>query len=307
MKEASDRVSLSLVQMLFPINWVEALEATRSPRTELPSGEIVDLNKFAPMGSAVCFPVEAVCFWSIALSSLIHKYPNRSLGNLRKRIWVYGDDIVCYKEDYLVIKQSLERVGLLLNANKCCTAGLFKESCGLDSYKGSNVTPLRIKKCVPHHWTGQHLAAYVAYSNAAWRRGFTNLAEALERVVQSHVPIPYSTVDRGFIQFVRPEANVRTLNRQRGIKTRFCRRLHLHVAYGPTPRAVITKNHSVTYESYFNKFLSRYRSDSQGTPLDAPESRIREDLALRSGGLLADQYSVPRRVTSKRGWKQVSF
>lgn len=71
MKEASDRVSLSLVKALFPENWYRALYASRSPSTMLPDGRIVHLKKFAPMGSAVCFPVEALVFWAISTSSLI--------------------------------------------------------------------------------------------------------------------------------------------------------------------------------------------------------------------------------------------
>lgn len=303
MKEASDRVSLQLVQSLFPNDWVEALESTRSTHTELPSGEVIALNKFAPMGSAVCFPVEALCFWALSLACLMHKYPEMPFTKVKKRFWVYGDDIVCYQEDYLDIEQCLQRVGLLLNANKCCTAGFFKESCGLDAYYGADVTPLRIKKCVPHHWTGQSLAAYVAYSNAAYARGFTNLAEALERAVQKHVTIPYSSVDRGSIQFVRPYSNVQTLNKQLGVKVRFNNRLHILEAYGPAPKAVVSRNHRVTYETFFCKFVSKY-SEASDAPLSPGEGDFSR---LSSGQLSADQYAVPRRVSAKRGWKQISY
>lgn len=71
MKDASDRVSLGLVKRLFPSNWVRALLAARSTKTRLPNGEIVTLRKFAPMGSAVCFPVEALTFWAISVASLV--------------------------------------------------------------------------------------------------------------------------------------------------------------------------------------------------------------------------------------------
>lgn len=71
MKDASDRVSLALVKHLFPSNWVRALLAARSTHTLLPNGESVQMRKFAPMGSAVCFPVEALCFWAISVGSLI--------------------------------------------------------------------------------------------------------------------------------------------------------------------------------------------------------------------------------------------
>jgi hypothetical protein len=64
MQEASDRVSKELVNDLFDGVPVlrNALMALRTEATRLPSGKIVSLNKFAPMGSALCFPVEAFCF-----------------------------------------------------------------------------------------------------------------------------------------------------------------------------------------------------------------------------------------------------
>jgi hypothetical protein len=301
MKEASDRVALYHLYYLFPSNWVEALLATRSAQTMLPDGEIVALNKFAPMGSAVCFPVEALVFWAIALSAIYHRTP-MPLRELRKRVWVYGDDIVCYREDYPVVQQSLERSGLLLNSNKCCVSGSFRESCGMDVYKGADVTPLRIKQVLPESstWTPQALMAYVAFSNAAYDRGLTNLATKVENLVAADVPVPYTTEDRGSVQFVRSYSDVRTLNARRGIRCRFNRLTHVYEAYGPTPRAVLSQNHNVTYETY----LTRWVSKNRGLGITPPD---RGHSLPMSAALEADEYSLPRRVSSKRGWKQISL
>jgi hypothetical protein len=64
LKEASDRVSVELVSRLFAHSdaTLKALLATRTTATKLPDGSVLSLNKFAPMGSALCFPVEAFCF-----------------------------------------------------------------------------------------------------------------------------------------------------------------------------------------------------------------------------------------------------
>jgi len=70
LKDASDRVSLALVRAIFPDHVLEALEATRTSATSLPNGEIVEFKKFAPMGSALCFPVEALTFWALTTSWL---------------------------------------------------------------------------------------------------------------------------------------------------------------------------------------------------------------------------------------------
>jgi hypothetical protein len=144
LSEASDRVSLDLVRQVFPANWVEALEACRSEETLLPDGSIVKLNKFAPMGSSCCFPVEALVFWACAQASLqiLHKASKYRL----YEIFVYGDDIITpqlFAEDVI---HGLESIGLLVNRDKCYVNGPFRESCGGDFYLGVDVTPIRVRK-----------------------------------------------------------------------------------------------------------------------------------------------------------------
>lgn len=144
LSDASDRVSLDLVRSVFPPNWVEALEACRSEYTVLPTGIEIKLNKFAPMGSACCFPVEALVFWACAEAAChIHYGSNNS-----HSIYVYGDDIIVssyFAEDAI---HALESIGLLANRNKCYVKGPFRESCGGDYYLGVDVTPVRLRKAL---------------------------------------------------------------------------------------------------------------------------------------------------------------
>jgi hypothetical protein len=136
MKEASDRVTLSLVRELFPSNWVECLEACRSEFTRLPDGQIVKLNKFAPMGSSVCFPVEALVFWALACAAT----------SSTNDVYVYGDDIIVDAQKASSVMDVLESFGLLVNRNKSFVSGYFRESCGGDFFNGYEVTPVRVRK-----------------------------------------------------------------------------------------------------------------------------------------------------------------
>ena len=95
LKEASDRVSVDLVSGVFKRtpNLLRALLATRTTATKLPDGSVLPLNKFAPMGSALCFPVEATVFWCIAVAAIIRE-TRRPLNEVGHEVFVYGDDII---------------------------------------------------------------------------------------------------------------------------------------------------------------------------------------------------------------------
>jgi hypothetical protein len=231
MKEASDRVSCWLVRELFSKvpSLCEALFATRSTHTRLPSGQVVRLKKFAPMGSCLCFPVEAVVFYALAVTSIIRarrragtrKSPRALRQSAMGAVYVYGDDIIVRSEDYASVLQDLPTVGLLFNDAKCCTAGSFRESCGVDAFNGVNVTPLRIKKVYDVHRNvrAETFVAYVAYSNAMYARGYKRVASHLASLVENRIgPLPITYRQEGYLSLIRP---VRTIQPGPRSKVRF--------------------------------------------------------------------------------------
>jgi hypothetical protein len=149
LSDASDRVSLDLVELVFPETWVECFKACRSDTTLLPDKSVVKLNKFAPMGSACCFPVEALVFWACAEAAA-----KDSPGYKTRSTFVYGDDIVIPTEMYSRVTEALELVGLLVNKTKSYHRGPFRESCGGDYHKGYDVTPVRVRKPMRSSETG---------------------------------------------------------------------------------------------------------------------------------------------------------
>lgn len=214
MKDASDRVSCALVKVLFRDcpHLLEALMALRTTATKLPSGEIVQLKKYAPMGSSLCFPVESIVFFALGVGVLLDKqeregrvggcsirhaaqhYKNRVLATTR-RLRVYGDDIISRLEDYEAIIQYFPKVGLMFNTGKCCTQGSFRESCGMDAYRGVCVTPLRLKRMwnISRSNSPDTLMAYVVHSNHLYAMGFTGAASHIEDAVNKSRPglVPY--------------------------------------------------------------------------------------------------------------------
>lgn len=155
LKEASDRVSVKLVEELFPSNWVECFHACRSEVTTFPDGETVRMEKFAPMGSAVCFPVEAICFWAITIAASLRPWDLSSkrlfadsLNAAESYLYdfaVFGDDIICPSNHVENVIAALEHVGLIVNTSKSYLTGPFRESCGTDYLLGNLVTPVRLR------------------------------------------------------------------------------------------------------------------------------------------------------------------
>jgi len=199
LKEASDRISIGLVKLLFPEHLRDALLNTRSLSTVLPDGRVKVLNKFAPMGSATCFPVLATCVWALLQAGLPDADFRSACRNCSEGcttgkcegILVYGDDVVVPTAQAANAISILESFGLLVNRDKSCTSGFFRESCGMDAYKGKSVTPVKIRTGWSSHRCPDSYVSYVSYANEFYVRGYYNVYELLvERLVRLYGPIP---------------------------------------------------------------------------------------------------------------------
>lgn len=191
LKDASDRVSLELVESLFPDFLLPYLKALRSQRAQLPTGEIVELKKFAPMGSALCFPIEALVFW--ALASGVVWSENRRRASNPQPVFVYGDDLIVPTRYAEAVIAKLETYGVLFNRDKCCIQGYFRESCGMDAFLGEDVTPVKLKTLVltvPHRRL-TNLVALNENANAFFDKGYWRTADFLDKYVEKWWgPIP---------------------------------------------------------------------------------------------------------------------
>jgi hypothetical protein len=172
LNEASDRVSLELVRLLFPPHICEYLEACRSSSTVLPDGSEITLRKFAPMGSCLCFPIMALSIWAILTAAAPDAYT-------KDRIYVYGDDVIvptAYAEDAM---EQLESFGLKINRDKSCISGLYRESCGMDAFKGYDVTPVRIRTVWSSSQSPDSYVSWIAYANSFYRNNYYNVYDCI--------------------------------------------------------------------------------------------------------------------------------
>lgn len=299
MKDASDRVSEQLVQCLFPSNWVEALEASRSSATTLPSGKTVSLNKFAPMGSAVCFPVEALCFWALAVA---YQMQTRSLAESLANTYVYGDDIIVPTKDYVGLSTLYHRLHLRVSPDKCCIGDSFRESCGVDAFKGVNVTPVRFKRRWNHPLMVGSVVSWVEYSNSLWDRGFWKAAEFIRESVVEYWPIPtVSRAGSGSV-FKRPTARASDAPFRRKW-LRFNPQTHQLEARTlmPVPATIET---NPDWECLLD-ITTRSLSDPSKVREEVPKWSFK--LHPGSPRAVAGYYPLPHAVSHKWGWTNVGF
>ena len=141
LSDASDHVSSELVTAVLPQLW-PVLAKVRSTHAMFPDGDMVQLRTFAPMGSGVCFSVMTTVILGIAAYSA--EIASRERGG-RTAYSVYGDDIICTVNMYDIMTDLLTRAGLVINRTKSCCSLNYVESCGLELYKGVNITPAYIR------------------------------------------------------------------------------------------------------------------------------------------------------------------
>lgn len=139
---ASDTVSLEIVRQLLPPDWWLALEQCRSPCGVLPSGVLLEYQKFSSMGNGYTFELESLLFWALALSVL------ELTGVEDRRLAVYGDDIIIAASAVPDLSVVLTTLGFKFNEEKSHVEGPFRESCGKHFLSGYDVTPFFLRNPV---------------------------------------------------------------------------------------------------------------------------------------------------------------
>jgi hypothetical protein len=210
LKDASDRVLSCLVYDMFSAypDFRDMLFACRSTRASLPDRSIFSLRKFASMGSALCFPIESLVFYTILLFGR-WKQSNlplqmSALNTLASDIYVYGDDIVIPANEVPTATKYLEFFKLKVNRNKTFCTGKFRESCGVDAYDGVDITPVYLRRKIPSgSQSARELVSLVSCSNQFYKKKWYATALAIEEFVQSLRRFPYVREQSPCVGFVR--------------------------------------------------------------------------------------------------------
>jgi len=204
LSEASDRVSSKLVRALMarhPLS-SEAVFACRSERASVPGEGVISLSKFASMGSALCFPFEAMVFFTIILlgieRELGHQFTKKSdvypfLGKVR----VYGDDLIVPIDYVHTVVDLLEHFGARVGRSKSFWNGSFRESCGKEYYDGHDVSIVKVRRVFPSRLQQvAEVESLVSLRNQMYQFGNWRVAKWLDdkcRKVLNYFPNTEST------------------------------------------------------------------------------------------------------------------
>jgi hypothetical protein len=187
LSEASDRVSFESVRHLLRRHrhLHDAVIACRSTHARLPDGSVIELSKFASMGSALCFPMEAAVFLvAIFLGieqDLGHELSKDDIKSYLGRVRVFGDDIIVPKEHVHSVISNLESLGLKVNSRKSFWNGSFRESCGKEYFNGTDVSLVRVRRFIPSSRRNvQEVVSTVSLRNQLFQAGYERAVDYLD-------------------------------------------------------------------------------------------------------------------------------
>jgi hypothetical protein len=210
LKSASDSVLYQLIQESYPPHVFRYLEATRSRSVLTPVGE-QQTAKFAPMGSALCFPVQSSLYTAIILMVSIATLYRRdwrepgalddidldyayvacySRGNslhhqAYRTFYVYGDDLVVDNAITSNVIEALELFGFTVNVEKTFVGeSAYRESCGKHYVLGEDISPLIYKtKFFNQRLDTEAIASLIDKANQAYDYGYLHLRRHLVQQV----------------------------------------------------------------------------------------------------------------------------
>jgi hypothetical protein len=188
LSEASDRVSNQLVRTLmsgFP-ELHGAVDACRSRKADVPGHGVQRLAKFASMGSALTFPIEAMVFLTCVFlgieRSLNTQFTSKSaLKRHASGVRIYGDDIIVPVDCVYDVIDQLERFGARVGSDKSFWIGKFRESCGKEYYDGFDVSIVKVRREFPT--SRRHvpeIISLVSLRNQLYKAGYWETVKMLD-------------------------------------------------------------------------------------------------------------------------------
>lgn len=211
MKSASDNVLRELVRSMF-CEQPQLCEVLMHLSTQIIAFPTLGLpplrtEKFAPMGSALCFPIMALVHYALIRAIILQSNVQNRFA-LSKQVFVYGDDIILPSTCVQAVYDWLPMFGMKINQNKSFVNSLFRESCGVHAYDGVDITPVFLKR-IPNFSSGADtLLSVLASEEQLFYKGYFSTAKLLRKYINVHWGIlPFVSNESRIAGFRRHEVN----------------------------------------------------------------------------------------------------
>jgi hypothetical protein len=168
------------------------------------------------MGNACTFPVESLIFLSIAIASVLtHRGMRGTVGNVKSlmgEVAVFGDDVIIPVDCRELFVEALEVLDFKVNVHKSFWNGFFRESCGVDAFKGCEVTPAYWRMF--NDGKPESLASTVETRNNFYKKFLLSAASRLASTIRRDIPtVHVRSGVFGLKSFIGPDIS--------GFKTRY--------------------------------------------------------------------------------------
>lgn len=258
LKSASDLLSVSLVKSVFRHNpeFLRGMMECRSPFVECSNRDTLTLGKFAGMGNALTFPVQSICFAVVCYAAIMDSEGTtptyRRLRRASRHVRIYGDDIIVSTRYAHQCVAWLQDVGLKVNVKKSFLSGNFKESCGVEAFRGVDITPLYIKH-QPESLTSASpsiIAGMVSLSNTMWMEGLYQASTWLRNEVEASLGrrLPLVSRDSGLLGWHSRQDTMEA--------SKWCRRTHQLLTRGVALDSVKRRDGLDDYPALLKWFLN---------------------------------------------------
>lgn len=266
LSNASDSVTHSLVSAVMKgIPAFSHWERCRSRFGILPDGSILHLEKYAPMGSALCFPIECIVF------SLIVQLACKRC-HVDPYFRVYGDDIIVPISIFDEVINLLKELHFEINDTKTFAPGsVFTESCGIECYLGKDVSPVRIPRFYDSEYSNLEnrrkspgrVMGVITFCNHLYDSGLINTrAYIVHWLLESFPEVPFSS------------------DGEIGLRSDTATNFHLKKRWNTDLQrfdysaiSVVTDSDNIDESRHYQLLLERY-SHSTRSQLIYPEDRI---------------------------------
>lgn len=283
--QASDRIWLKLCQLMLPSDWFAVLEDIRSPVCTY-KGQEYTLTMAGSMGCGFTFPLQTLLFLTL-LRALARECEKEQF------VTVFGDDCICDSDLFPEIEWLARELDWQVNEDKSFVRGEFRESCGVDAFRGVDCRPFFIER--PDDVTTKAAIA-------AWAYGVYN-------GIKGKIPsLPSCNLDRWLIEFFAEHG----LGRIYTVPPRFSERSGVRVT---NPLQAFDQHPSCVYGSDATGWQFRYLGQKRKRVEVDPEPYYLWKLMgkgvpqdFKSGKIAAEESEpLGPDVKSRVPWKGVTY